>query len=167
MDFKDVYRMYYPEVYYYLLSLCGDPDAAQELTQETFFRALRSIHRFRGECRLKSWLCQIGKNTYLSWLKKGRYLARPEDAQALADRPAASEPGGVEERYLRKEEAQSVYRALHRLREPYKEVFVLRTLGELSYREIGEIFGRGEGWARVTWHRAKLKIQSMLQEEEP
>lgn len=66
--------------------------------------------------------------------------------------------------YIRKEEALSIYRVLHILEEPYKEVFTLRTLGELSYREIGEIFDRGEGWARVTYHRAKLKIQEMIKE---
>lgn len=165
MKFEDVYKLYYRDVYYFLLSLCGNPESAEELTQETFYRALKQIHRFKGDCHLKSWLCQIGKNTYLSWLKKQKHLAGkspdPESPGGELSQTAGEMPEAL---YIRKEEALSIYRVLHILEEPYKEVFTLRTLGELSYREIGEIFDRGEGWARVTYHRAKLKIQEMIKE---
>lgn len=168
MRFEDVYKLYYRDVYYFLLSLCGNPERAEELTQETFYRALKNIHKFKGECHLKSWLCQIGKNAYLSWIKKQKHLAddstiRPEClGEFAADKTVAGD--SPEKLYIRKEETLSIYKVLHLLEEPYKEVFTLRTLGELSYREIGEIFGRGEGWARVIYHRAKLKIQEIIRE---
>ena len=75
MCFEEVYKRYYRDVYYYLLSLSSNPQTAEDLTQETFYKALKNIHRFKGDCQLKTWLCQIGKNTYLSWLKKQKHLA--------------------------------------------------------------------------------------------
>lgn len=167
MQFEDVYKLYYRDVYYFLLSLSCDPEIAEELTQETFYRALIGIHKFKGDCQLKSWLCQIGKNAYLSWRKKQKHLA--DDATQMDKLPSDGTGGETTEGEpellcIRKEETLSIYKVLHILQEPYKEVFTLRTLGELSYKEIGEIFGRGEGWARVVYHRAKLKIQEMIRE---
>lgn len=167
MNFEDVYKRYYRDVYYFLLSISSNAELSEELTQETFYRALKNIHKFNGECQLQSWLCQIGRNAYLSWVKKQKHHA----GSILA--PEEVHTGGVnaerrennpEVLCIRKDETLSIYRVLHLLQEPYKEVFTLRTLGELSYKEIGEIFERGEGWARVTYHRAKLKIQEMLRE---
>ncbi|MCI9217121.1 RNA polymerase sigma factor [Lachnospiraceae bacterium 42-17] len=167
MRFEDVYKQYHRDVYYFLLSMCGNPELAEELTQETFYRALMNIHRFKGECQLKSWLCQIGKNAYLSWVKKQKHLAvkelEPERFHGTGEKKGQAEES-PELQCIKKEQALSVYKVLHLLEEPYKEVFTLRTLGELSYKEIGEIFGRGEGWARVNYHRAKLKIQEMIKE---
>ena len=154
-------------MYYYLLSLSSDPGLSEELAQETFYKALKNIHKFKGECKLESWLCQIGKNTYLSWVKKRKHLTKkalePEES-CVAGEIGEQADGSPEVLCIRKEEALSIYKVLHILREPYKEVFTLRTLGELSFKEIGEIFGQGEGWARVTYHRAKLKIQEMIKE---
>lgn len=182
LQFEEIYARYYKEVYYYLLSLDGNRETAEELTQETFFRAMKSIHKFKGECGLGTWLCQIAKYTYFSWKKKHRrevVSGSPEETK-LANRtpagrmtsPAVSiQPGqnhspmglSVEEQVGQREESMEIYRILHCLEEPYKEVFTLRVLGELSYREIGEVFGRKEGWARVTFHRAKIKIQQLVQ----
>ena len=167
MRFEDIYKKYYRDVYYFLLSLSSNPELSEELTQETFYRALKNIHKFKGECQLHSWLCQIGKNTYLSYLKKQKHLAG--NVSDSEESRAAREGGKLEENSpealcIRRDEALSIYKVLHLLQEPYKEVFTLRTLGDLSYKEIGEIFGRGEGWARVTYHRAKLKIQEMIRE---
>lgn len=167
MQFEDVYKLYYRDVYYFLLSMSCDPEIAEELTQETFYRALINIRKFKGDCQLKSWLCQIGKNAYLSWRKKQKHLA--DDAIRVEtlcgdETSRDTKEGEPEMLYIRKEETLSIYKVLHFLEEPYKEVFTLRTLGELSYKEIGEIFGRGEGWARVVYHRAKLKIQEMIRE---
>lgn len=167
MKFEDVYKQYYCDVYYFLLSMSSNPELAEELTQETFYRALANIHRFKGECQLKSWLCQIGKHAYLSWVKKQKHLAakepEPEKCQINGEDVRQTE-NNPEMLCIRKDETMSIYKILHLLDEPYKEVFTLRTLGELSYTEIGEIFGRGEGWARVNYHRAKLKIQEMIKE---
>ncbi len=153
-EFEEVYRLYFRDVYRYCLALCRDEQTAEEVTQETFFKALNSIGQFDGRCRLYVWLCQIAKNTYFSMQSKKRPDALEEDI-----------PSGesLEERLLTKESAFEIHRVLHRLEEPYKEVFSLRTFGELPFRQIGELFGKTESWARVTYHRARLKIKEELQ----
>ena len=55
-----------------------------------------------------------------------------------------------------------IHVALHAMEEPFREVFELRVFGELSFREIGTIFGKTENWARVTYHRARLKLQERM-----
>ncbi|MBQ7801106.1 MAG: sigma-70 family RNA polymerase sigma factor [Oscillospiraceae bacterium] len=155
-DFTEVYELYFRDVYRYALSLCRNESMAEEITQETFFKALNSLDRFDGKCRITVWLCQIAKNTYFSHCRKEKHLEREADTSLL--------PGGdcLEERLLERESAFEVHRALHALEEPYKEVFSLRTFGELSFRQIGELFGKTETWARVTYHRARLKIKEGL-----
>ena len=154
-EFEEVYRLYFRDVYRYCLALTRDEQIAEEVTQETFFKALRAIDKFDGKCRLYVWLCQIAKNTYLSMLQKRRTgVELPEEL-----------PSGesLEEKLLTKESAFEIHRVLHALEEPYKEVFSLRTFGELPFRQIGALFGKTESWARVTYHRARLKIKEELQ----
>ena len=136
MDFEQVYQTYFKSVYRYIRRLSGDEQLAEEITSETFVQVMRSIGTFRGDCDLRVWICQIAKNTYYTHLKKqNRVAALDEEAWlALAD-PAAP----VEERLDAKEDAQRIRALLHTLPEPYKEVFMWRTLGELSFAEIGAL----------------------------
>jgi len=156
IQFEEVYGRYFQDVYKYALSLTGDAHAAEELTQETFFKALKSIDWFDGRCKLYVWLCQIAKNTYLTGRRRA---ARGEELKKEEPPPGRS----PEELLLDRETFLEVHRLLHGLEEPYKEVFSLRAFGELSFRQIGELFGKTESWARVTYHRAKLKIKEGLQ----
>ena len=149
-EFQQVYDLYFRDVYKYVLSLSRDADMAEEITQETFFKALKSIDSFRGQCRLYVWLCQIAKNTYISHCKKQNRMVPHGEC--------ASEET-LEERFFVKESAFEIHKVLHRLPEPYKEVFSLRVFGELPFTQIGELFGKTESWARVTYHRARLKIK--------
>lgn len=154
IEFDEVYKRYFKDVYKYALSLVRDEYTAEEITQETFFKALKSIGQFDGRCKLYVWLCQIARNTYFTSrqrIAKGSELiekSRPDDS--------------LEERLLNKETFFEIHRILHTLEEPYKEVFSLRAFGELSFRQIGELFGKTESWARVTYHRAKMKIREDL-----
>lgn len=167
LEFVDVYKRYNREVYFFLLSMCENPELAEELTQETFFKALTAIHTFEGKCSMTTWLCQIGKNTYFSWKKKQKHVSNEDVDTAMEMRTdtGVQHISTVEEAYLSKEATLSIYKVLHSLEEPYKEVFTLRVLGELSFKEIGEIFGHKEGWARVTYYRAKIKIQDLIGKE--
>ena len=150
-DYQEIYSLYFQNVYKYVLALSRDPSLAEEITQEAFFKALKSLDSFQGQCKLYVWLCQIAKNTYLSYLKKNR---EPEEEETLTS--------SLEEMMLDKESAFLIHQALHNLPEPYKEVFSLRVLGELSFRQIGLLFGKTENWARVTYHRARLTIKEEL-----
>ena len=152
-EFQEVYELYFRDVYKYVLALCRDEHMAEEVTQETFFKALKSIGSFRGQCKLYVWLCQIAKHTYFSMAAKSR---NAEEAVSIDTEDA------LEKALMAKESAFEIHKLLHELEEPYKEVFSLRVFGELSFRQIGQLFGKTESWARVTYHRARLKIREGL-----
>ena len=162
MDFDTVYRIYFNDVFLYLRGLSANPDIAEEITQETFFRALKEINNFRGSCSVKSWLCQIAKNLYISQMRKKNPISC-DDEEFLFNVAAKT---NIEEEYIQREGALEIYRLVQKIEEPYKEVFLLRTLSDLSFKEISEIFGKTESWARVTYYRAKQKIIERMKENE-
>ena len=168
MDIEKLYREYFTPVYRYTLSLVHDPNMAEEITQETFFRALKKINDYRGEASLKVWLCQIARNLSFDSLKrqsKTTALTKHDDDESDDyELPAGSE-SDPEEQLLRKQTAMKIHRILHDLKEPYKEVFQLRTFGDLSFAEIGELFGKSESWARVTYYRSRMMIKEELDED--
>ncbi len=153
-EFEEVYQLYFQDVYKYVLSLTQDEHIAEEITQETFFKALQSINQFNGRCKLYVWLCQIAKNTYFT------HYQRSMKNEQLS--PETLHDNSLEERMAERETAFEIHKILHALPDPYNEVFSLRAFGELSYRQIGELFGKTESWARVTYHRARLKIMEEI-----
>ena len=154
-QFERLYRAYYMRVFSYVMTLCGDQLQAEEITQETFFRAFSRQSEFRGDADASTWLCAIAKNFFLDEKRKRRADgAIPED---LPD-PGKSPERTAEDR----DSSLRIHMALHGLEEPYREVFELRIFGELSFREIGMIFGKTETWARVTFHRARIKLQERI-----
>lgn len=156
-QFEQVYETYFRDVYRYALALTRDAETAQDVTSETFLKALESIDRFRGECDLRFWLCRIAKNCYTSRLRRdGRLCELPDDLP---------QSGALEENALRTELSERAQTVLHALPEPYKEVFMLRVYGELSFRRIAELFGKTENWACVVFHRAKSKLIAALEEK--
>lgn len=159
-DFEEIYLEYYKPVYAFLLARCQDKALAADLTQETFFKALKNIGRFRGESSLNVWLCGIAKNALVShWRRYGREMSLeeaslPEEAEAQERSPAASLETA--------EQKLDIHRALHTLPEPYREVFWLRVYGELSFADIAALFDKTETWARVTFYRARTKLKEAL-----
>lgn len=153
-DFDGIYRQYFSDVYKYVLALSHDEPLAEEVTQETFYKALTAIRDFRGDCQLRVWLCQIARNQFLMHQRHKKRFTDPEDEQP--------EPVGLEERLQDREDAKRLHQLLHALDEPYKEVFSLRTFGELSFAQIGELFQKSESWARVTYFRARQKLMEGL-----
>ena len=149
-DFEEVYRLYFADVYKYILALSRDEATAEEVTQETFFKALTAIDSFRGDCQLRVWLCQIARNQYLS-------LCR--ERQKFTDTAPEQSDSGIEAGFADREDALRLHVLLHGLPEPYKEVFSLRTFGELPFSQIGALFGKTESWARVTYFRARQKLK--------
>ena len=156
-DFQEVYNLYFRDVYRYALSLCRNESVAEEITQETFFKTLAKLDSFDGRCKVSVWLCQIAKNTYISMCRRNKHLENNSHAELTPSN------GNIEEIIFDKETAFAIHKVLHTLEEPYKEVFSLRTFGELSFKQIAELFEKTETWARVTYHRARLKIKEELQ----
>ena len=156
-SFDHIYQSYFDPVYRYVLSLSGSSQIAEEITQETFFKAIGSLDQFQGKSSLKSWLCAIAKNLWLSEQRKKKDMPI-DDALPLSD-PSI----GPEEAIVRQDESMRIHRLLHHLEEPYREVFTLRALGQLSFRDIGELFGKTENWACVVYHRARAKIKEKME----
>lgn len=154
-DFESVYLAYYDTVFRFIRSLCRDETLAEEVTQEVFFRVLKAIPKFRGECRLDVWICQIAKHTlYDISVKRRRSQSMEGDKATPTDDVSAA--------LILREDAQRAHTALHKLPEPYREVFWMRVFGEMSFAEIAALFEKTESWARVTYHRARIKLQEGL-----
>ena len=156
-EFEELYKTYYPQVYKYILKLCRDEILAEEITQETFFKVLKSADSFKGQCKFSVWMCQIAKNTFYSYLKKNKRLADfPIETLAIEN------DENLESMAADRDMALKIHEILHFIEEPYREVFWMRTFGELSFAEIADIHKKSESWARVTYHRAKMKIKEEL-----
>lgn len=157
---EELYNNYFHDVYLYIKSLSKNDETAEEITQETFFKAMKSVNSFRGDCDIRVWLCQIAKNLYLSYCKKSNRFTGEELPADLPDSRVS-----VEDSLADSQQTMEIHRILHKMGEPHKEVFTLRVFGELSFKQIGDIFGKTESWARVTFHRAKVKIIDELEEQ--
>lgn len=163
MEFDEIYKSYFKGVFLYVMQLTGNEHIAEEITSETFLKAIKSIDKFRGDCDMRVWLCQIAKNTYLSYLKKNKRVSSIDDLD-LEDIPTADSL--VETQISEQEDARQIRKILHEMGEPYKEVFMWRVFGELSFKEIGNLYEKTDNWACVTYHRARKMIQRRLEENE-
>lgn len=155
LDFEKLYRTYYMEVYSFVLTIVKNAAHAEEITQEVFFKALKTDKKYSGKSSEFTWLCAIAKNTCMDMLRKqSRFSEQDEEI-----------PSDLIIEQMVEDEATTlhIHQILHSLEEPYKEVFSLRVFGELSFLKIGQIFGKTENWARVTYHRARLKIQERME----
>lgn len=152
MDFERIYAEHFSDVYKYVLSLSRNEAIAEEITQETFFKAMRSVGKFKGACGLYVWLCQIAKHTYFSFCQKRKRDVSSVDAELLAGTD-------IEADYLDRDAAKRLHVLLHNLNEPYKEVFTLRVFGELPFSRIGELLGKTDSWARLIFYRAKKQLR--------
>lgn len=150
----------YAAVYRYVLSLCRDEDEASDITQETFLKAMKAKADFEGQSSLYTWLCAIAKRLWLNKVKRqGREVA---DEDLFADK---STDENTEEAIMQKDALLHIHRILHKMNEPYKEVFSLRVFGELSFADIAQLFSKSESWARVTYHRARKMINEELRKD--
>ena len=151
-----LYEAYYMRVFSYAMTLTGNREQAEEITQETFYRAFSKAGEFRRESDEATWLCAIAKNCFFD--EKRRESKTAPIPEEIPD------PGkGIEQAAADRDSSFRIHVALHALEEPFREIFELRVFGELSFREIGMIFGKTENWARVTYHRARLKLQERME----
>ncbi len=160
-EFEDLYRTYFTDVFLYILRLSGNEHIAEEITSETFCKAMQSINSFRGDCDIRVWLCQIAKNSYYTYWKKAGKTDSLEDMD-LNNIPSQEET--TEEQLARKAETMRIQKILHSMPDPYREVFMWRVFADLSFQQIGDIFHKSDNWACVTYHRARKMIKCRLEE---
>lgn len=157
MPYEKMYRENYGIVYGYIYSLCKNENLTEELTAQTFLKAIEHFSSYNGTGKLSSWLCAIAKNEYLHYLRHNKRRIDNEDIEAAADNTR------LETQLEDKEAAMRLHQLIHNLEEPYHEVFVLRVFAELSFREIGTVMGWSESRARVTYHRAKIMLKKQME----
>lgn len=158
-DFERIYRKHFQDVFLFIKGLSHNEQLAEEITSETFFKALNSLDNFRGDCDIRVWLCQIAKNCYFSHLKKSKNTIPLDDMENDQELTSSD----IEESIANSEDSRQIHKLLHDLDEPYKEVFTLRVFAELSFKQIGEMFDKTDNWACVTFHRAKGKLREKME----
>ena len=154
IEIEKLYTEYFTPIYRFLLSLGASKNLAEELTAQTMFIAINKIDSFKNECKLSVWLCQIAKNLYYKQLKEDKRFINNEVLDYLAD-------SKKEDKNLK----ELIHQKIHKLEEPYKEVFWMRCFADLSFKEIAKLFDKTESWARVTYHRARLRLNEELKDE--
>ncbi|MYL71594.1 sigma-70 family RNA polymerase sigma factor [Halobacillus litoralis] len=156
---EDIYHTYFKDVFLYAYSLSGDKHISEDITSETFMKALTSLHSFRGDSDIRVWLCQIAKNSYYSYLRKKKSFV---DFDSV---PESTSGDNVEHEIANSEASMKVHETIQNLKEPYKKVFTLRVFGERSFKQIGQLFAKSDNWACVTYHRAREKIKARLEDD--
>lgn len=155
-EFEIIYDEYFKDVYRFILSLSKNSTIAEDVVQETFFKALTNINSLKDETKIKPWLFQIARNTYLNYINKNV-------KNISIDQIEIASSNNEEKEFLDKDVIKKVRRLLHKMKEPYKEVFYLRVFANLSFKEIAEIFEKNDDWARQIFHRSKLMIKEELE----
>lgn len=155
LDFDQLYNTYYMRIYSFVMTLSKNRDTSEEITQKTFFKAITTGKKYRGGATEFTWLCAIAKNLLMDEIRKQRQTSGIT-AEDVSDK-------NIEKAFIDEDSAFQIHQVLHDLEEPYKEVFQLRVFGELSFQKIGKLFNKTETWSRVTYHRARLKIQERME----
>ena len=156
-DMELLYKEYFETIYKYLFCLTHDYDISEDLTQETFYKAVKKINTYKGECKMSTWLCQIAKNLWYDYLKKNKFIKDIDDNDLIK----IEESYLVDEQVIQKEEKLLLYKKMQILDEKTREVMYLRITGELSFKEIGIIMNKTENWARVTFYRGKNHLKEV------
>ena len=158
LSMEEVYQVYFNMIFRYLLSMTGSEDIAEELTQETFYQAVRSAKNYDYSCKVSSWLCAIAKN------KLHEYRRHHPTVKELTEEILSGE--NPENSVFAETGKLQIMKAIHKLSEPAREVVQLRLFSDLSFKEIGEIFDKTEEWARVTFYRGKIALRKELKKDE-
>lgn len=161
-ELEKIYQVYFRDVYSYILSLSKDEFIAEDITSETFLKAMKSIDDFRGDTSVRIWLCQIAKNEYFSSLRKDKRINFTENIEELKNLEISN---SLEKEIISNDAANNIDNLILLLDEPYSEIFKLRFYSELSFKQIGELFGKTDNWACVTFHRARKRLKKELEGE--
>lgn len=171
-DMEQVYRQHFHTVYRYLRCLTGrNVSLAEELCQETFYQAVKSVHRYRGECAMSTWLCQIARHVWLHDLRKKQHSKEISLEASLEQNPEdflfryLVSRSDTEDTALNRLTSHNALMAIQRLEPVSRQVLLYRLVGELSFKEIGDILGHTENWARVTFFRGRKKLKEVLKDD--
>ena len=158
-NIEEIYKEYFKTVYKYLFCLTSNHDLAEELTQETFYKAVKKIDTYEGKCKISVWLCQLAKYTWYDYLRRRQEIINIDDLYEFKSEVS------LEDKIIEEEEKNLIEGKLNVLDDFSKEVVILRIKGDMSFKEIGNVLNKTENWARVTYYRAKNKLKEELNDE--
>lgn len=161
-DMDTIYKKYGEIVYKYVFCLTGNEDTTEEIVQETFLVAVKDINKFRGECKISTWLCQIGKYIWYKKLKKEK--SQKEIPLDILQNTLIMEES-IEENLCNRENKIKLFKKLQDFDEDTKNVMYLRIFGNFEYDEIAEIMNKTSNWARVVFFRGKQKLKEEFRNE--
>ena len=156
-NMEEVYKEYFETVKKYLFCLTHNNDIAEELTQETFYKAVKNIHTFKDDCKISVWLCKIAKNTWLDSIKKNKNIKDMADNELFEIESLET----TDETVISNQGKLELYKKIQKLDEKTRDVIYLRITGDLNFKEIGDIFNKTENWARITFYRGKQKLKEV------
>jgi len=159
-EFHEIYEKYSTNLYSFILKMCGNEQLAKDILQDTMLKAMTNADSFKGSCSVKTWLCTIAKNLYYDHLKKAETQNKSLE---IIDMPTSDT--NIETDIINRDTSMRIHHLLHELEEPYREVFTLRVFAELKFSDIGNVFGKSENWAGVTFYRAKQKLLQLMKKE--
>lgn len=160
INVEEIYNKHFITVYKYLVYLTHNVELAEDLTQETFCKAIKNINNFSGKCKISAWLCEIAKNLWINELNKKEKISSEEiqdNIDSLYD---------LEEEFIDRQDMILFYKKLQEIKEPIKDILYLKLFSNLTFKEIGEIKGKSEVWARVNFYRGKQKVKELMEDEE-
>lgn len=157
LDFESIIAEHQQYIFNLAFRLCSNTEDADDLTQDTFLKALENYEQFRGEANIRTWLSRITINKFLDSKRKDR----PHESINLGMIPCS---GGDPERIIVRKELQWCIRhvLLHHLPEAHKVVVVLRDIYGYGYKEIAEILHISEGAVKSRLHRGRLYFYKHL-----
>lgn len=158
-DLEKICKLHYKYVKSYALSLCLNETLAEDITQETFYNAIKKIDTYKKDCRIETWLCSIARNIFLN-------SKRNKQTENISDYPNLVADSNIEENAIKNDCVKRILAEAVKLETPYKEVFYMKTLGDMPYSTIADVFEKTENWARVTYFRAKKQIEERMSEVE-
>ena len=156
-NMEEIYKEYFETVKKYLFCLTHNNDIAEELTQETFYKAVKNIHTFKDDCKISVWLCKIAKNTWLDSMKKNKNIKDMADNELFEIESLET----TDETVISNQGKLELYKKIQKLDEKTRDVIYLRITGDLNFKEIGDIFNKTENWARITFYRGKQKLKEV------
>ena len=163
-DFEKIYELYFKRVFLFLIRLTGDEMLAEELTQETFYQAFLSLHRFKGGSSMNTWLDAIAKHTYFKYLKKNKLGLDAIDIESIVE-TYCSEEGEVEDVFYRNHVRDAVRVIINKVPDKYRDVIILRIYADLPFAQVGKAMNISENSAKVIYHRAKKMLREELTNE--
>jgi len=159
VEIENLYDLYFKDVYIYIYGITKNKSVAEDITQDTFLKALKNIGKFDGSKDIRAWLFTIAKNTYYTHYNRQKIFTSVEDTFNYQENISTN----IVDDMIANDENIMIHQFIHLLNEPYKEVFLLRFYADFSFKKIATICGKGESWARVTYYRAKKQILQKME----